>query len=1008
MGSDGCEKTGCSDPGRVKQQLIYRLGLVFYELFSGGEKPPPELLVNPSFLVETHKDDDQKISTSFRDLDFARSLQVNDDSKADEESDSSSDPSIQNDLLGFAERSIAEDLNEKCNRLRSRKRQSTFRSSLRYSEHSEGNRDKKAALCRVITQVSIEKLKLKGLPGSLSNLIYNMIDCINGDFKGDHSYRTLSDVTPDLRLMVEYPDKFLRDLDVNSLSLTPLSLKDSVFERKDEFASLQCAYRRSASGSPEIALIAGESGTGKSWLANRIGRFILSNSGIFLQGKFDRLHRTQPFSVLATAFNAYCDVVIRETNGDRAKLIASKLQDALGPDACQLAKVIPTLRQVIECEEPNNNSDANQNYIDAEKRLSYLFSRFVETISRYSGCVIALFLDDLQWADDVSLSIVGEILKSSDASERFFFLGSYRDDEIDNGHPVLKMIENAQSLGVTASTVKLRCMDKDMVTRMLSHLLCLSPDFVAHRRWEWNEEDIMSRSLPDDVAVLFSQRIDKLPSDVKLALNTLSCFENHWRDHYDLSLELYELAAECALITGDMISLSVITDQVTKNARCFEDTLNISYTCMSTLGYASQISDSVEMGLEIMSKLAVLQVNPNLVPLIPLKMVEITIEHGMSHLSPIGFAFFGSLVAQLGDLNGGHKFTCIAKSLIDKMMLRDIAGEVLCVSTDILCFIVHFRMAIETRKENEVVALTAGNVTWACYSRLMYVTGTFWSGSKLSVSLEVIDHGRRFVMSRGHLTSDNYLLLLQQSILKLIGNSQSEIIPDDELKQRVLDSNNHHALEIYYFQKTYASFMLDNYESMKESAIELFKFSTKPWLLMSNRIFHVLVGGLVSFRIYRETKLSCWLERGTKFKSQMQLWAEQGSSSTFENKYFLLEAEEQFSKNKLDVVRATYDKTISSARAHKLVHEEAIACELAANFYFNIDDFSTSLKYYTSANEKYSEWGAYAIARRLFRCVGEKFTSYASAPSSHPISSTDGFERQRFDSEADQRKRKQP
>ncbi|KAL3793409.1 LOW QUALITY PROTEIN: hypothetical protein HJC23_001857 [Cyclotella cryptica] len=471
---------------------------------------------------------------------------------------------------------------------------------------------------------------------------------------------------------------------------------------------------------------------------------------------------------------------------------------------------------------------------------------------------------------------------------------------------------------------------------------------------------------------------------------------------------------------------------------------------MSTLGYASQISDSVEMGLEIMSKLgeelprtqarlnemsvidllnyrmmtdkkkimsmkflcrlyvAVLQVNPNLVPLIPLKMVEITIEHGMSHLSPIGFAFFGSLVAQLGDLNGGHKFTCIAKSLIDKMMLRDIAGEVLCVSTDILCFIVHFRMAIETRKENEVVALTAGNVTWACYSRLMYVTGTFWSGSKLSVSLEVIDHGRRFVMSRGHLTSDNYLLLLQQSILKLIGNSQSEIIPDDELKQRVLDSNNHHALEIYYFQKTYASFMLDNYESMKESAIELFKFSTKPWLLMSNRIFHVLVGGLVSFRIYRETKLSCWLERGTKFKSQMQLWAEQGSSSTFENKYFLLEAEEQFSKNKLDVVRATYDKTISSARAHKLVHEEAIACELAANFYFNIDDFSTSLKYYTSANEKYSEWGAYAIARRLFRCVGEKFTSYASAPSSHPISSTDGFERQRFDSEADQRKRKQP
>eukprot|EP00804_Cyclotella_cryptica_P016343 CCRYP_009906-RA/>CCRYP_009906-RA protein AED:0.32 eAED:0.10 QI:0/0/0/1/0.83/0.85/7/0/895 len=851
-GSDGCEKTGCSDPGRVKQQLIYRLGLVFYELFSGCEKPPPELLVNPSFLVETHKDDDHKISTSFRGLDFARSLHVHDYSKADGESNSSSDPSIQNDLLGFAERPMAEDLNEKCNRLRSWKRQSTFQSSLRYSEHSEGNRDKKAALCRVITQVSIEKLKLKGLPGSLSNLIYNMIDCINGDFKGDHSYSNVSDVTSDLRLMVEYPDKFLQDLDVNTLSLTPL---------------------RSASGSPEIALIAGESGTGKTWLANHIGQFILSNGGIFLQGKFDQFDRAQPpFSVLATAFNAYCDILIQETDRDQAKLIASKLQDALGPDACQLAKVITTLRKVIVCVERKNEPDANQNYIDAEKRLYYLMCRFVETISRYSYCVIALFLDDLQWADYVSISIVGEILKSSDASERFFFLGSYRDDEIDNGHPVLKMIENVQSLGVTASTVKLRCMDKDMVTRMLSHLLCLSP--LAHRRWEWNEENIMSRSLPDDVAVLFSQRINKLPSDVKLALNTLSCFgasvevdvikeletklgdkfidplvlaekegmlfvavgqinlggpsavsnyeqrleivhynlaagklaldmsefhsafnffdngitflkKTHWRDHYDLSLELYELAAECALITGDMFSLTVLSDQVTKNARCFEDTLNISYICMLTLSYTSKINDALQMGLEVMSKLG-------------------------------------------EELPGSFSYSYIELQIKTKQaMLNEMS----------LIDLLNYRMMTDKKK---IMAMK--------FLRRLYVVA-------------------------------------QQVNPNLLNKGQS-----------------------------------------------------------SSRTCN-----------YGLNRLSSW---------------------TFENKYFLLEAEEQFSKNKLDLVRATYDKAISSAKAHKLVHEEAIAYELAANFYFNTNDFSTSLKYYTSAHEKYSDWGAYAKARRLFRCIENNFTMY--------------------------------
>ena len=316
------------------------------------------------------------------------------------------------------------------------------------------------------------------------------------------------------------------------------------------------------------------------------------------------------------------------------------------------------------------------------------------------------------------------------------------------------MIESVRGLGIAARIVKLECMDKDMVTRVLSYLLCLPPRLVRslsdivyhktkgnplffsqfvlslnrdgllylsliHRRWEWDEEKILSRGLPDDVALLFEQRIGKLPPDVKFALYTLSCFgatidvdvikeleanlgdplidplalaeeegfvnklnakyffchdriqeaaysttteeerclhhmkyglslaelslnvygsnsmffvavgqinlggppavsndderrkivkynlaagkmavdmsefysafnffdngisflkKTHWRDHYELSLELHELAAECALITGDVLSLTVLTEQVMKNACSFEDTLNISYT----------------------------------------------------------------------------------------------------------------------------------------------------------------------------------------------------------------------------------------------------------------------------------------------------------------------------------------------------------------------------------------------------------------------------------------------
>ncbi|KAL3781862.1 hypothetical protein HJC23_005402 [Cyclotella cryptica] len=254
---------------------------------------------------------------------------------------------------------------------------------------------------------------------------------------------------------------------------------------------------------------------------------------------------------------------------------------------------------------------------------------------------------------------------------------------------------------------------------------------------------------------------------------------------------------------------------------------------MSTLGYASRISDSVEMGLDIMKKLGeelprsfsdnctedriktthtmldeisvtkllnyrmmtdkkkmmamkflcrlasvTHQVHPNLLPVVTLKMVELTIAHGMSSMSPIGFAYLGSLVAKLGNIKGGYKCASLAKSLVDKMNLKEVAGEVYWVSIKILCYIEPLPVANENQIDCEALALGAGDVTWACYSRLMYANGIFWSGSQLSVSADVYFRGRRFLMSQGHVTTENYLLLLQRSLLILIGADEGEFITD--------------------------------------------------------------------------------------------------------------------------------------------------------------------------------------------------------------------------------------
>jgi ABC-type multidrug transport system fused ATPase/permease subunit len=131
-----------------------------------------------------------------------------------------------------------------------------------------------------------------------------MIDCINKDFMGNESYNEIVDVTYDLQLMLDKPSVFLYDLDIEKLSRNGLELDDTVFGRNDEFSSLQSSYRRSLLGSPELAIITGISGTGKSTMAKRLGKFITASGGIFLSGKFDQMMQSvQPFPAVAVAFN---------------------------------------------------------------------------------------------------------------------------------------------------------------------------------------------------------------------------------------------------------------------------------------------------------------------------------------------------------------------------------------------------------------------------------------------------------------------------------------------------------------------------------------------------------------------------------------------------------------------------------------------------------------------------------------------------------------------------------
>jgi len=58
----------------------------------------------------------------------------------------------------------------------------------------------------------------------------------------------------------------------------------------------------------------------------------------------------------------------------------------------------------------------------------------------------------------------------------------------------------------------------------------------------------------------------------------------------------------------------------------------------------------------------------------------------------------------------------------------------------------------------------------------------------------------------------------------------------------------------------------------------------------------------------------------------------------------------------------------------QFVHEEALACELAAYFYLELGEAEKTTELFLLAHEKYLEWGAFEKCNSLFKFVEGIFT----------------------------------
>ncbi|WP_437821536.1 sensor histidine kinase [Sorangium sp. So ce1078] len=360
-------------------------------------------------------------------------------------------------------------------------------------------------------------------------------------------------------------------------------IPQKLYGREGDVAALLRAFERVVgTGSPELVLVSGYSGIGKSALVHELYKPIVRQRAFFLSGKFEQYKRDIPYSTLVQAFREVVLEILAESE-DRMAAFRQRLLDALGINGQLMVEVIPQVELVIGRQPPVPELPPTE----AQNRFRVVFRRFIGVFARKEH-PLTLFLDDLQWTDSASLGLLHDLVTHPE-TRHLLVIGAYRDNEVTPSHPLMLALNQTREEGARVSDIVLGPLSRDNLAALVSDALhCSHEDAaplsnVVHEKtagnpffviqfltalheerliefderaeaFRWDVAKIREKGFTDNVAALVVGKLARLPPSAQGALKQLACLGNtadvallamvHGGSEEDTHAELWE--AVCA------------------------------------------------------------------------------------------------------------------------------------------------------------------------------------------------------------------------------------------------------------------------------------------------------------------------------------------------------------------------------------------------------------------------------------------------------------------------------
>jgi predicted ATPase len=407
--------------------------------------------------------------------------------------------------------------------------------------------------CHLARRPAAPADRRKEVPGAVSAIVMKLLAKT-----AEERYQTAAGLERDLRsCLTEW--EVQRRIDGFPLGEhdTPdrLLIPERLYGRRREVETLLDSFNRVVNGgAPELVLVSGYSGIGKSSVVNELHKELVPPRGLFASGKFDQYKRDIPYATLAQAFQSLIRPLLSKSEDELSKW-RDALHDALGANRKLIVNLVPELQLIIGEAPPVPDLPLQ----DAQRRFQLVFRRFIGVFARPEH-PLALLLDDLQWLESATLDLIEDILTQSDV-RHLMLIGAYRDNEVNSSHPLMRKLDAIRKAGAPVQEIVLAPLAREDVAQLIKDALhckteratplaelihektvgnpffaiqfvsslveegLLTFDYGAGR-WSWDLNRIRVKGYTDNVVDLMVGKLNRLPVETRQALQLLACMGN--------------------------------------------------------------------------------------------------------------------------------------------------------------------------------------------------------------------------------------------------------------------------------------------------------------------------------------------------------------------------------------------------------------------------------------------------------------------------------------------------